>query len=195
MNKNESIVKADMQDWTVKDLIILKQSQLMELFKKLPCPTMQEMQGEFRGYLLNTGPFWFIRDICAHFALNSHFSHGRWLGKGFESVSEKEGRGYNFYLKFWNVNYVYPMKTYIGKSVYDGKDEFELDYTVYYSMAGFINMVDEVRRVNNDLYLGIGTWGYFRKWRRIPWFFALTGPRGRYAGIKPHRESNRNFIR
>jgi hypothetical protein len=57
-------------------------------------------------------------------------------------------------------------------------------------------MVDELRRVNNNLYMGIITWGYFRKWRRVPWFFALTGPRGRYAGIdKLPRESKRDFIR
>jgi|SRR5271157_963074 len=197
MNKKiDSIINGDKKDWTVKDLIILKQDQLMELFSKLPCPSIQEMQGEFRGNLLNTGHFWPIKNICGHFALNSYFSKGKWLGKGFENISGTEGRGYNFYYRFGKVNHVYPMKTYIAKSIYDGKDEFELDYTVYNSMAGFVNMVDEVRKVNDNLYLGIGTWGYFRKQRRIPWFFALSGPRGRYAGIdKQHKMSNRNFTR
>jgi hypothetical protein len=91
MNKNESMVKADMQDWTVKDLIILKQDQLLELYSKLPCPTMQEMQGEFRGHLFNKGPFWIIKDICVHFVSNSYFHRGKWLGKGFEVPRQTKG--------------------------------------------------------------------------------------------------------
>ncbi|MBN1364190.1 MAG: hypothetical protein JW976_05225 [Syntrophaceae bacterium] len=194
--KTEPVLNADMKDWTVKDLLILKQNQLMELFAKLPCPTMREMQGEFRGDILDTGRFWFIKDICAHFALNSYFSRGKWLGKGFAKTTESEGYGYNSYLKFGKINHIYPMKTKIAKSVFDGKDEFELDYTVYKSTAGFVNMVDEVRKVNDNLYLGIGTWGYCKAQRRIPWFFALSGPRSNYAGVdKQHQESNRKFTR
>jgi len=87
------------------------------------------------------------------------------------------------------------MKTKIAKSVFDGKDDFELDYTAYHSGAGFVNMIDEVRKVNDDLYLGIGLWGWFKRQRRITFFFALTGPRTAYVGIKPHRERQRRFSR
>jgi hypothetical protein len=86
------------------------------------------------------------------------------------------------------------MKTKIAKSIYDGKDVFELDYTVYHSGAGFVNMIDEVRKVNDELYLGIGNWGYFRRQRLIPNFFALAGPRGPYVGVdKKHRERRRSY--
>ena len=87
-----------------------------------------------------------------------------------------------------------PMKTCIAKSIYDGKDVFELDYTVYHSQAGFVNMIDEVRKVNGQLYLGIGNWGYFKKQRAVPFFFGLSGPREPYAGIdKQHRDRRRRF--
>jgi len=204
--EKEAVMSVAMQDpgssaenlagWTVEDLKALKQDRLMELFLALPCPTMREMEGEFKGELLDTGRFWFIKKPLAHFALRSSLNKGKWLGKGFASVAENEGHGYNSYERFGRVRHVFPMKTRIAASVFDGKDCFELDYTAYRSGAGFINMIDEVRKVNDELYLGIGTWGYFKKQRRIPFFFALSGPRAPYAGIdRPHRERRRRFER
>ena len=184
------------EDWTVDDLKGLKQSQLLEMYHTLPCPSMQEMEGEFRGDLLDTGRFRFIKDILGHFALNSSLNQGKWLGKGFMITSEGEGQGYNSYQRGGKIRHVYPMKTRIAKSILDGKDDFELDYTAYHSGAGFVNMIDEVRKVNDELYLGIGFWGYFKRQRRVPFFFALSGPRGPYAGVdRQHRGRERRFER
>jgi hypothetical protein len=111
-------------------------------------------------------------------------------------TSESEGQGYNSYKRGGKVRHVFPMNTRIAKSILDGKDDFELDYTAYRSGAGFVNMIDEVRKVNDDLYLGIGFWGYFKRQRRVPFFFALSGPRGPYAGVdRQHRERQRRFER
>jgi len=185
-----------LQSWTVEDLKALRQEELMELFRSLPCPSLKEMEGEFKGQLLDTGRFWFIKGPLAYFALKSSLNKGRWLGKGFTSDSEEAGHGYNTYRRFGKIIHVFPMKTRIAPSVFDGRDCFELDYTAYHSGAGFINMIDEVRKVNDELYLGIGTWGYFRRQRRIPFFFSLSGPRAPYAGIdRPHRERHRKFAR
>jgi hypothetical protein len=183
------------EDWTIDDLLKMKQDQLIGLFKTLPCPTMREMEGEFRGYLLDTGKYWLIKKPLAHFALNSSLNQGKWLGKGFTSISESEGRGYNSYEKFGKTRHIFPMKTKIGKSIMDKNDDFELDYTAYHSGAGFVNMIDEVRKINDELHLGIGFWGWFKRQRRIPFFFALAGPRTAYAGIKSHRERQRRFAR
>jgi hypothetical protein len=193
--RDQELRAEDLKDWTIDDLKALKQDRLMELYQTIPCPTMREMEGEFRGYLLNTGKLWLIKKPLAHFGLNSLLNQGKWLGKGFTMISESEGHGYNSYERFGKTRHVFPMKTKIAKSVFDGKDDFELDYTAYHSGAGFINMIDEVRRVNDDLYLGIGMWGYFKRQRRIPFFFALAGPRTAYAGIKPHKERQRKFSR
>jgi hypothetical protein len=195
MREQQGSQREGLEDWIIDDLLALKQDQLLELFGTLPCPTLQEMEGEFRGHLLDTGKFWIIKKPLAHFALNSSLNQGKWLGKGFMSISESEGRGYNSYERFGKARHVFPMKTKIGKSVLDGKDDFELDYTAYHSGAGFVNMIDEVRKVNDDLYLGIGFWGWIKRQRRIPFFFALSGPRTDYAGIKPHKERRRRFER
>ena len=194
--RNRELSVEDLEGWTVDSLKAMKQEQLMELYRTLPCPTMREMEGEFKGDLLDTGKFWLIKKPLAYFALRSPLNKGRWLGKGFATDTENAGHGYNSYERFGRVIHVFPMKTRIAASVFDGKDCFELDYTAYHSGAGFINMIDEVRKVNDDLYLGIGTWGYFQRQRRIPFFFALSGPRGPYAGIdRQHRERNRRFAR
>jgi len=185
-----------MKDWTVEDLKALKQQQLIELYKTLPCPTMEEMTGEFKGDLMDLGPFRVVKGFCAYFGLRAPLANGKWQGKGFTTISETEGHGYNHYKKFGKDKYVLPMKTRITKSVFDGKDNFELDYTAYWSQASRINMIDEVRKVNDNLYLGIGLWGYIRRQRMIPFFFSLSGPRVPFVGIdKPHRERHRKFSR
>lgn len=192
--RDEKLLEGSLEDWTLETLKALKQDQLMRLYLTLPCPTMREMEGEFRGNLLDTGKFWIIKKPLAYFALNSPLNQGKWLGKGFATLSEGEGHGYNSYQRFGKTRHVYPMKTKIAKSIYDGEDVFELDYTAYHSGAGFINMIDEVRKVNDELYLGIGNWGYFKAQRRIPNFFALSGPRGPYVGVdRQHRERRRRF--
>jgi hypothetical protein len=183
-------------DWTAKDLKALKQRELMDLYLTLPCPSMEEMTGEFRGDLLNQGSFWFIKNFAAYFALRAPLVNGKWQGKGFTTISDGAGHGYNHYLKLGKDKYILPMKTKIAASVFDGKDCFELDYTAYYSQAGIINMIDEVRRVNHDLYLGIGLWGYTKRQRKIPFFFSLSGPRRPFIGIdKQHRDRQRKFSR
>jgi hypothetical protein len=187
-----------LKDWTVEDLKALKQQQLMELYKTLPCPTMEEMTGEFKGDLLDQGPYRLVKVFFGYFALRAPFANGAWQGKGFAMTSDTEGKGYNHYKRFGKDRHILPMKTKITKSVFDGKDNFELDYTAYTaykSQASLINMIDEVRKVNDDLYLGMGTWGYLRRQRMIPWFFSLSGPRVPYTGIKPYRERNRKFSR
>jgi hypothetical protein len=47
------------------------------------------------------------------------------------------------------------MDTYIAKSNIDRKDSFHLDYSQYNKdMAGLIR--DEVRKINDELYIGMG---------------------------------------
>jgi hypothetical protein len=195
----EAKPSGDLKDWTVADLKALKQQQLLDLYKTLPCPTMEEMNGEFKGDLLDLrGLLRPIKRLLAYFALKAPYVSGAWQGKGFAMTSDTEGNGYNHYKQFGKDKYIFPMKTKITKSVFDGKDNFELDYTAYTaykSQASLINMIDEVRKVNDDLYLGIGTWGWIRRFRMIPWFFSLSGPRAPYSGIKPYKERNRKFSR
>jgi hypothetical protein len=182
--------------WTVAELRALPQSELMKLFLRLDSPSMTEMNGEFRGHVLDQGAFRLIKESLLYFAVRAPFVNGRWQGKGFTATSDDAGHGYNRYLKHGRESCILPMKTKIAKSVLDGRACFELDYTAYDSHAGLVNMIDEVRKVNDELYLGIGFCGYSRQQRRIPFFFALSGPRGQFASVsEPKRERQRKFSR
>ncbi|MBU0994825.1 MAG: hypothetical protein KJ737_20225 [Proteobacteria bacterium] len=64
----------------------------------------------------------------------------------------------------------------IIKSRFDGRDVFQFDYTAYRSLLGMINMVDEIRKVKKNLYLGVGTIGFTKKQRLKPLPFILSGP-------------------
>ncbi len=37
-------------------------------------------------------------------------------------------------------------------------------------------MVDEIRKIDENLYLGIGTWGFWKKQKMIAYPFMLEGP-------------------
>lgn len=179
----------DYSNWTVENLLAMKQGQLKELFLVLPAPSIRELQGEFKGTLLDTGAFRFIKNFLAYFALSSFFVNGKWMGKGFKAISDTEGRGYNSYRRSGAVRHVLPMKTHVAPSRFDGKEVFLLDYTAFRSAANSVNMIDEVRKINDNLYLGIGFWGYTRWQRNIPFFFALSGPPAAYIGAdRPHGE-------
>ena len=179
----------DHLDWTVENLLAMKQNQLRELYLALPAPSIREIQGEFRGTLLDTGPFRFLKNILAYFALVSPLINGKWLGKGFKAVSDTVGYGYNSYRKSGAIRHVMPMTTHMARSRLDGKEVFLMDYTTYRSRAEFVNMIDEVRKVNDNLFLCIGFWGYTRWQRHVPFFFALSGPPEEYVGTDmPHKE-------
>ncbi len=66
------------------------------------------------------------------------------------------------------------MRTSVGPGHHDGQPSFHLDYSAY--MKGPLGtMRDEVRRVTDGLYLGVGTAGY-TSWMRRPSPFLLEGP-------------------
>jgi hypothetical protein len=132
-----------------------------------------------------------------------YFTWGMWLHKAFEPLSDRHGHGYNTFLTTLpnvpeNVflagaasltclvksafgssapqRMVRMMcnKTFIGPSVFDQRTSFHLvynDYNSFYTST----MKDEVRKVNDTLYLGLGrltiTLGKIN-----PFPFVLMGP-------------------
>lgn len=152
--------------------------ELLSLFSDLPSPEISEMDGDYDATLLkqhNTAA-----DINGFFAVGLPFSP--WLSKGFRPVSDTEGRGYNSFRQFGKVVQRYPMLTKIAPSRYDGRPAYTLIYRAYRSTCGAINMVDEVRRIDDGLYLAIGTWGFTKRQRQIPLPFALRATDRPYIG-------------
>ncbi|MDI6741859.1 MAG: hypothetical protein QMD11_03880 [Smithella sp.] len=201
----DSFMGKDLKDFRHEDLMKLNRTQIMELFLLLDAPSMQEMKGEYRAALLDSG--YIINMFLAKLYL--HFTWGDWQHKAFEPLSQQHGQGYNTFittqLKLYENYFVAVVmkilsvlrslfrlsnpqrlarimlnKTSIVSSVFDGRSSFQLSYRDYNTF--FANtMKDEVRKMNDNLFLGIGrltvTFGKFN-----PMPFVLIGPPDRWVG-------------
>lgn len=163
---------------SIGDLKKLKPDELMRIFRRLPSPTLPEMQGEFNGYYLGCSSR--IDDCTWRFIANSYLMGGRWKGKSFTQLTESIGRGFNHLDCFGMRVAKYPMRTSIEASRYDGKPMFQLRYAHYFSACGLIGVVDEFRKLSDTLYLCVA---HSRFWK--PMWFVLKGPIGPFddAGV------------
>ncbi|MFP4476617.1 MAG: hypothetical protein ACLFOY_13755 [Desulfatibacillaceae bacterium] len=158
----------------VPELFNMPRRRIMDLWLSLDPPNFEEMDGEYAAHLLDQGDR--FTNIFSNSMLSLPVLHGLWLGKAFTPADGYPGHGYNMFRSMGNVVRKYRMKTGIVPSRFDSRPCFELHYATYRNLCGFVHMVDEVRKVGNGLYLGIGTWGFTEKQRNIPLPFLLTGP-------------------
>ncbi len=169
-----------MSEWTVQKILGLKLSEVMALFNTLSAPSFKEMHGEYRANLTDHGSL--FQNLLSQLVTQTSFLDGVWLCKCFEPLSDTDGHGYNSFRKSGKVIRKYPMKTSIVNSRFDGKPVFQLDYTVYKTLLGFQNMVDEIRKINDNLFLGVGTQGFSEKQRMKPLPFTLSSPTDPFVG-------------
>lgn len=162
------------------DLTELSFKETLALFAKLDAPALADMNGEYAAQLLSQ-PSW-LATVIGHATVKNPLAPGRWLCKSFRPVDQRTGRGYNTFQHLGRTVQRFPMQTLIAPSRYDGKPAYHLVYRAFHSMCGDIHMVDEVRRVGPDLFLGIGTWGFSDRQRHIPLPFMLKGPIAPYRG-------------
>lgn len=194
-----------LEDFTCEDLMKLNRKELMDLFRRLDAPSMEEMHGEYRASLLDNG------HILARLVswLYLYFCYGTWQHKAFEPLGHESGHGYNTFITTEssipeNVYKAFAMKivvilkalfrfcytqrlarimlnkTSLVSSVFDNKPSFQLSYREYNSFFTS-TMTDEIRKVNDRLYLGIGRLtiilGKFN-----PQPFMLIGPPSPWVG-------------
>jgi len=193
------------EDLRLDDLLILRRDQLVGLFHQLQAPSFEEMSGEYRAVCLDCGGALrqMLSDVCLHRLW------GKWQCKAFKPLEANQGYGYNSFRAsranrnervlpalfrgfargvsdyLWGagdevVVRIIRMKTALGDSVYDKGQSFHLvyhDYTPY----PISTMKDEVRKVNDTLYLGLGILG-FSFGRRNIFPFALVGPPDTWVG-------------
>jgi hypothetical protein len=161
-------------EWTVDKLMSLSIPEVERLYRTLPPPSFEEMHGEYQGGYIG----------CEHPISNGLWKlvawnpiiGGVWRGKSFEPLSETEGRGFNVLKLYGRTVRKWPMRTTISTSFIDGKEVFLLDYPFYSSMSGFARMTDEVRKIDDQLYLGIGHWKPLVPMASV--WFILSGPSG-----------------
>jgi hypothetical protein len=133
----------------------LSKSDIMQLFYAVNAPQFNEMKGEYRAQLVPTGILFQGNNFYAHHLMGP----GHWDAKAFFPFESDKGWGYNLFTsgKGGETQLVRTMKmdTFVGKSRFDDKDSFHLVYKSY--NAGFNHtMRDEIRKINDRLYIGMG---------------------------------------
>lgn len=196
----QAIIPKDRETITLDDLQKLNRQQLVGVFHQLVSPEVSEMKGEYRAMLLDSGNA-MNRFLSMLFL---YFTWGMWLHKAFEPLSERHGHGYNTFstcLPEIHENMFHACldrliqmlrhifigdgctertvrivrnKTHIVPSMFDNRTSFHLVYRDYNAFP-VSTMHDEVRKVNDTLFLGLGiltvTGG---RWNIFP--FVLIGP-------------------
>jgi len=201
----QSIIPKDREAITVEDLRKLNRQQLVGIFHQLVSPEVGEMRGEYRAMLMDSGNA--VNRFLS--VLFLYFTWGMWMHKAFEPASEGYGHGYNTFLTTLprvpeNVfaagaasllglvkaafvssspqRMVRMMcnRTFIGPSRFDRRASFHLVYSDYNSFYTS-TMRDEVRKVNDTLFLGLGTLTITGGTRNI-FPFVLMGPPDPWVG-------------
>lgn len=163
---------------SVDDIKKLSVAELLALFATLDAPSIAEMNGEYAASLLRQPSV--LAAVSGWATVVNPLMP--WLCKSFRPVDAETGRGYNTFNRLGRVIQLFPMQTVIAPSRYDGKPAYTLVYRAYHSLCGDINMVDEVRRLGDGLYLGIGTWGFSERQRRVALPFLLQKTADAYRG-------------
>jgi hypothetical protein len=157
---------------TVNDLVRTKHQELVDLWKQLPPPDFEEMNGEYLARPVDSGMSRPKR-LATLLAVNFQ---GDWLGKAFYPTSDNRGSGYNsvFETNSGQIRTL-SMKTHLGESNISTGQSFFVDYSAGRTGRSATGR-DEIRKVDDELYLGFGY--YLRDSGQIKqlYGFVLEGP-------------------
>ncbi len=165
------------KNWTVDELKNLSYEELMELYKSLPSVEFEKMDGEYDATMLKY-PTERGRILGSWTLYGTGSSY--WVGKAFTPSSENpefRGEGYNkFRVDGKEVRHT-RFASDMHKSMIDGNLVFRMRYSPFKNLSGSVDMIDEVRFLQENLCLCIGT---YNPEKLPPDFFCLSGPLKEY---------------
>jgi hypothetical protein len=177
------ILGVDTQTATYDDVEKLSRKDKMQLFYAAKTPDFKTLNGEFEARLLSGGILGNSSALFTHhvFATGLVTLSTQWIGKAFKVNNENSGQGYNIFSeKISDENSstlrIRTMRTSLGTSKVgkDGKKSLLVDYS--FDNTGTINsMRDEIRQINDTLFIGAGYMG-LGGGSINPAPFALIGP-------------------
>ena len=177
------ILGVDPETATYDNVEKLSRKDKMQLFYAAHTPDVSEINGEYDARLLSGGIMGPSSALFTHhmFPTGRVTPNTRWIGKGFKADSNGTGQGYNIFSQTNSDNAVStlrirPMRTSLEPSKVgkDGKLSFTVDYSA--DNTGTIHsMRDEIRRINQNLFIGAGYMG-LGGGSVNPAPFALIGP-------------------
>jgi hypothetical protein len=165
--------------WTLEQLLSLTQAEGIELWRGLPSPTLQEMNGHYMGFGPEGGDVAFQKGY-ANYMFNERSERGYWLGKAFRPLSATDGEGYNRWrFPGGRVERNLRMATRVQDSIIDGKPCYVLDYG---AMNEGMTLYDELRKLDDGVLIGTATWRTRSGGRSRLSMFVLIGPTDEWVG-------------
>lgn len=167
--------------WSLEKLLALTQQEGLELWRAAPPVPLKEMNGHYMGLIPNADDVEAQKRFAATFSERS--AHGYWLGKAFRPVTDNTGEGYNRQrFPDGRITHTARMATRIGQSPVDGKPSYVIDYSVFNKG---VTTLDELRKLEDFIYLGVATREAGNGQRSEPLFWLLIGPTDRWVGPDP----------
>lgn len=172
--------------WTRERVLGLSREELIALWSEAPAVDMVELNGEYEGLVPNAGdPEAEAR--VAEVMYNEDSEIGYWLGKAYLPLTETTGDGYNRWRRpGGKVERNIRFGTAMGPSLIDGKPALLMYYGAYVRADGSqprSTLVDEIRKLADGVYLGMGTVEEADGSRSQPGHFAMVGPVGEWVGV------------
>lgn len=168
-------------EWSMERMLSMNREQLFEIWKTLPAVSMKELNGHYQGLVPNAGKPT-EQAATSGFMYNETSTRGYWLGKAYKAHSETKGEGYNRW-RFANGKVVRNLRfgTEMGKSLIDGKPSLMM----YYGHFSDSELVDEIRKLDDNVYIGVGTTPREDGERSSPvgGIFVLLGPTDEWVGV------------
>ncbi len=183
------IIGVDPRAATYDDVEKLSRKDKVQLFYAANTPDFKALNGEYEARLLSGGVLGSSSALFTHhvFPTGLLTLNTRWVGKAFRGDNKDTGQGYNIFLEnnsdgSTSTLRIRPMKTSMGVSKLgkDGKISFLVDYGA--DNSGTIHsMRDEIRQINENLFIGAGYMG-LGGGPINPAPFALIGPPKPWVG-------------
>jgi hypothetical protein len=179
------VISTKEKKWTRENIMELTGEEIFELWKQCPAAEMTELVGEFDGLVPNVGDEERQRRT-AEIMYNENSPTGYWLGKAYWPLSKTKGDGYNRYRRpGGRIERYMRFATEMGTSLIDGKPSLMMYYGAYHLRLlpeGMENtLTDEIRKLSDGIYLGMGTVKMPDGSRSEPGHFVLVGPVGEYS--------------
>lgn len=161
------------KNWTLEQILSLNRDSLLTLWGTLPPVPVNEMKGHMQGFVPNAG----VKDRQARsldYMFNETSTRGYWLGKTFTQTGPNKGEGYNMW-RFPGGKIVRNLRvgTSVGPSLIDGKPSFLIDYSAFNPKN---TLIDEMRKLDDYIFLGAATTAGADGKRTPPEHFVLAGP-------------------
>ena len=165
-------------EWSMERLLALDYDEVLALWKTLPAVDMAELNGHYQGIVPNGGDSERQKGL-ADFMYNEGSDRGYWLGKAYKPLTATTGEGYNRW-RFPGGKIVRNLRfgTKMGESLIDGKPAFLMNYGDFNDTT----LIDEIRKLDDYVYLGMGTTETEDGKRSTPGHFALVGPTDEWIG-------------